>query len=315
MAQFFYFLTIEGNEALLKEELKLFYPSLRFAYSRPGFCTFKNAGEDIALKTFAKKRFIFALSYGLNLKRTKIEHISAEVDELKKEGFENFNFYQLPHLQPHSGWQELKQSFQCHENSSSCVDFIQTHGDEVFIGHRQSDRFASPFLRQLTQDRADVISRAYYKGADALKLFGLKAPAEVLELGSSPGGTTQYLLENGFKVQGVDPGEMDQSLAAHADFIFHKTSVQDFRIFPKNEISILMSDINLNPMMVIGECQRLATFLPKLKYILVTCKVKNEQQVSHIRKYVKMLREMGMKRIEMVQLSYHRKEFLAFGSK
>ncbi len=39
--QFFYFICNIGSESFLKEEIKIFYPELRFAFSAPGFLTFK----------------------------------------------------------------------------------------------------------------------------------------------------------------------------------------------------------------------------------------------------------------------------------
>jgi hypothetical protein len=39
--QFFYFICNAGSESFLKEEIKIFYPQLRFAFSAPGFITFK----------------------------------------------------------------------------------------------------------------------------------------------------------------------------------------------------------------------------------------------------------------------------------
>lgn len=39
--QFYYFICNVGSEKFLKEEVKIFYPELRFAFSAPGFLTFK----------------------------------------------------------------------------------------------------------------------------------------------------------------------------------------------------------------------------------------------------------------------------------
>lgn len=39
--QFYYFICNVGSEKFLKEEIKIFYPELRFAFSAPGFLTFK----------------------------------------------------------------------------------------------------------------------------------------------------------------------------------------------------------------------------------------------------------------------------------
>jgi 23S rRNA C2498 (ribose-2'-O)-methylase RlmM len=43
--QFFYFICNIGSEPFLKSEMKTFYPELRFAFSAPGFLTFKLVGQ------------------------------------------------------------------------------------------------------------------------------------------------------------------------------------------------------------------------------------------------------------------------------
>jgi 23S rRNA C2498 (ribose-2'-O)-methylase RlmM len=43
--QFFYFICNIGSEPFLKAEMKSFYPELRFAFSAPGFLTFKLVGQ------------------------------------------------------------------------------------------------------------------------------------------------------------------------------------------------------------------------------------------------------------------------------
>ena len=54
-----------GAEKALKDEISREHPDLRFAFSRPGFVTFKSLGaplnEDFALKS------VFARAYGLSL--------------------------------------------------------------------------------------------------------------------------------------------------------------------------------------------------------------------------------------------------------
>lgn len=64
------------------------------------------------------------------------------------------------------------------------------------------------------------ISRAYWKAAEAVAWSGLPLQAgdRVVELGSAPGGACQWLLEQGLKVTGVDPAEMDPWLLHQKGF-------------------------------------------------------------------------------------------------
>lgn len=314
MSQFFYFLTVEGNEALLKEEIRLFHPYLRFSYSRPGFCTFKNVEEELTLEDFSKQNFIFALSYGLNIGRIKTGHVQQKVDELHQDGVQSFNFHQLGHLEEQD-WVPNILSPAFGSKHFPCYDFIRTHGDEVFVGKRLADEWESPFLRKATPVKEDVISRAYFKGADAFRVLKIPKGLEVLELGCVPGGTTQFLLENEYKVLGVDPGAMDPKVASHKDFKFYQMGVHEFKVPKSSKISVLTSDINLNPKVVLKESLRLARHMRSLEYVLITCKINDIHRLGEISSYQKVLKEMGCHKVRCLQLPNHKKEFLLFGSK
>ena len=76
---FFYFLCNPGSESFLKEEIKLIYPELRFAYSTSGFVTFK---EVRALgKTL---RPVFCRHFGKTLMRGELEDVQNEAKRLNK---------------------------------------------------------------------------------------------------------------------------------------------------------------------------------------------------------------------------------------
>jgi 23S rRNA (cytidine2498-2'-O)-methyltransferase len=79
-----------GAEAALKAELQREHPELRFAFSRPGFLTFKNANEAWFDAGF-ELHSIFARAYGLSLKSVEEKKltppanlISEILAELKK---------------------------------------------------------------------------------------------------------------------------------------------------------------------------------------------------------------------------------------
>ncbi len=65
-----------------------------------------------------------------------------------------------------------------------------------------------------------VISRAYYKAAEAIAWSGFAiAPGDLaVEIGSAPGGACGRLLELGLRVIGIDPGDMDESILRQRKF-------------------------------------------------------------------------------------------------
>ncbi len=75
MNQFIYFVCIEGNKDLLKEEIKIFFPNLKFSFSQKGFLTFKNSGPELNDEEIKNLNPCFALKWGrsTNLEKEFIE--------------------------------------------------------------------------------------------------------------------------------------------------------------------------------------------------------------------------------------------------
>ena len=303
MNQYLYFLTIPGNEPFLKKEIEIKFPAWKFSYSRKGFCTFKNTGPDISLQELAELEIIYALTYGETIRKLKLDEVLAEENKI----IEATNFFQLEivkdtwnHPQP-----KISKKIQ--------YDFIRTNTDEVFFGKRYFDRWKSPINRSFHEHRDDLISRAYYKAADAFSMLKISKPTKILELGCVPGGISQYLLENEHKVIGVDPAQMDESIIANKNFKFFNLSVQEYMQKKDTKIEIIVSDMNLKPDFVLKECLRISKFLPNLQYALLTMKTDKVSYLSDIHKYRSQMKLMGFKNVYFLQLPYHRKEFLALG--
>src|SRR5437762_697324 len=70
-----------GAEATLKRELAKHRPSFRFAYSRPGFITFK-LPPDHGLEHDFDLKSIFARSYGFSLGKVENESVDAAATEV-----------------------------------------------------------------------------------------------------------------------------------------------------------------------------------------------------------------------------------------
>lgn len=81
MTQFLFTICQRGAEAVLKAEMARLWPDFRFAYSRPGFVTFKapegaSLGEDFELQS------VFARTYGFSLGRVRGENASSLASEV-----------------------------------------------------------------------------------------------------------------------------------------------------------------------------------------------------------------------------------------
>lgn len=307
MSQFLYFFTVPGNEELLKKEISLNYPHWNFSYSRPGFCTFKNIGTKIELSELSKLEITFALTWGENLGRYSEKNYLSKLDEF---GEMKINFHQLDCVE-----ENIEFPIRSDIESDIEVDVVLAKKNEIFIGHRCLDRWRSPFLRQFVSKKEDVISRAYYKVADAFRMFQVKDNSQVLEFGCVPGGMSQFCLEEGHHVIGVDPAKMDPRVLDLRNFKFINCGVHEFKVDRRNEIKYLVSDMNLSPQIVMKECSRVVRHLPKLRSVFINCKTPHESMVDQMSQIKLAFKEMRMKKIHFVQLPYHRKEFLAYGEK
>ena len=85
--QFIYFCVNIGNENLLKEEIKIFYPELTLSYSRKGFLTFKNKGVKYDFNTISQLQITFATRSGICLGKAGPEELRLTIkDKLEELG-------------------------------------------------------------------------------------------------------------------------------------------------------------------------------------------------------------------------------------
>src|SRR5437660_1441515 len=80
--QFVFMTCTAGAESALKHEVARTEPAWRPSFSRPGFLTFKNAGErSIDAERLAEKNWTFAHSVGISLGRLCGDQLAALTKE------------------------------------------------------------------------------------------------------------------------------------------------------------------------------------------------------------------------------------------
>lgn len=269
--QFYYFLCNIGSEPFLKEEIKIFYPELRFAFSAPGFLTFKVMSP--LPPHFAP---IFTRHFGKYVARGSQE----EMENL-----------QIP------GQEIIKVS------------------DTVFYLGTPLSRFKLDYPEHILPENSP--SRAYLKIIEAAERADVifQKGERALEIGSSPGGASFALLEQGLKVIGVDTGVMDAVCLNNPDFQHFQKSIQHFD--PKyimDKVDWLLVDMNLAPEATLHEIEKLIVIHgPNLKGVFLTLKMTKLALVSRLPFYKKLAHKMGIDVEFMTQLPSHKQEFLLFG--
>jgi 23S rRNA (cytidine2498-2'-O)-methyltransferase len=294
MTQFYFVLTNVEAEVLLKEEIKIRYPELNLSYSRPGFITFK-AEKDIVFNPLFCR--VSGISHG-KFKKHELDFDKAWVFPVNSK------------LEVPADLMELSQKsiFKVGET----VNLIMMAGnDEFWTGtytlqshHLQTPGEVSSILEK------DVPSRAYYKIAEAFEAFDLPFDFQerALELGSAPGGASQFLLEQDLKVLGVDPAEMDPRVTKNFNFKHIKRPFETLREEDfKDDVDWIISDINLPPTVVMKEVYRLLTFLVP-RGLVLTLKMNELKHLDVVASIRESMRKNGFDKVYLKYLPSHKKE-------
>ena len=294
MTQFYFVLTNVEAEPLLKEEMKLRYPELKLSYSRPGFITFKGEANIIFKPLFARVSGLCQGKFKLNELKLEKAWVYSISDKLT-----------LPPL-----LQELSQR-SLYKVGETVTLVVMAQEDEFWVTTYtlRKDHFQTPGeVSSIIETKSP--SRAYYKIAEAYESFDLPFDnmERVLELGSAPGGASQFLLEQDMKVLGVDPADMDPEILKKFSFKhlrrpFETLTEADF----KDNVDWIVSDINLPPTIVLKEIYRMLTFLTP-KGLVLTLKMNEMKHLELIASVREQFRKRGFTKVELKYLPSHKKE-------
>ncbi len=300
---FFYFLCNPGSESFLKEEIRLIYPELRFAYSTEGFLTFKE------IRTLGKTlRPVFCRHFGRFLMRGTLDEVRARASEFRgpvlfysKDG----EIYESPKIK-------------FNEYALEIIKVSANGKDQYYLGEFRSSHLTAPWPGGFSPNVLPEISpsRAYLKVLDGIDYVGanLSAGEHALEIGSSPGGATYALLEKGLSVEGIDPGLMSEVCLSHPKFFHHHVAIQDFKVFElKDHVDWLFVDMNLPPEGTLREIEKVVEKIrPSLKGAFITLKMTKFELVKRVPMYLNLVSKMGLKVVLATQLPSNKQEFLIY---
>ena len=289
----FYFATCQvGAEKVVKAEILNEFPHLKFAFSRPGFITFKE--DDDQRPIIHQTHGVFTRLWGKSIGQAKdpsalielIQGLADAVPEINKNtGKTHIKIHaferdcHLPGDEPedfvaNEKIQNIKKTlyealpenakalFQWNFSPSlgeRIFDLIWIDDFHVFLGsHIHGPHLdAAPGNMPKIHLPSHSPARSYLKIAEAIHRFKPKIEKgmHVLEIGCSPGGATTALLGLGLKVTGIDPKFMDQSLYSQPNFTFiQKTALT---VTSEDLTSInpdwIVMDMNIAPLEALDE--------------------------------------------------------------
>lgn len=340
----FYFATCQfGAEKAVKAEVLTRHPSLRFAFSRPGFITFKEGDERRPPTSHLDG--VFVRLWGTSVARGTQEEARALLDAVPPgaliHAFERDTF--VPGEDPLGFvWNQritrfvddlpadVRARYRWNEEprlAETVHDLIWIDEGRFFLGRHEHRAALAPVPGNILTIAlpASAPSRAYLKIEEAILRFGppTRRGLRVLEVGCAPGGATAAMLARGLVVRGIDPQRMDERLHREKSFTsVHKTAGQvtldDVKGFNPHWI---VMDMNIAPLEALDELAHVMRLLERchgsslaIEKGLLTLKLNDWSFTRMIPLYLKRIGEMGFAELAPTQLCANRQELFVMAN-
>lgn len=331
-----------GAETALKQELARHWPAMRLAFSRSGFVTFK-LPPDQPLAEDADLRSVFARTWGFSLGKVQgadPEDLAADVWKLTGDRrFKHIHAWQRDTALPgyrgfEPGLTELAQAVGGRiaaqqpratpaaktlpvnllaRAGDTVLDCVLVEPDQWWIGYHVASSLATRWPGGVPKIDlpAHAVSRAYLKMGEALLWSGLPTvPGErCVEIGSSPGGSCQALLDRGLTVVGIDPAKMHEDVLAHPNFTHVRARGADLKRREFRGTKWLMVDSNVAPKHTLDTVEHIVTHRQvQIRGMLLTLKLLEWELAECIPEYLARIRSWGYAYVRARQLAYNRQE-------
>lgn len=332
-----------GAERAVKDELARRWPQFRFAFSQPGFLTFKvpdahELADDFDLEA------VFARAYGFSLGKvtgkSPDELVGAFWEICQNRTAQRIHLWERDRAVPGDHGYEptitpaaiemhrllLQRCPNSHGLAGNAGDLSQParSGELVldcillapdcwWAGYHRAGPVASRYPGGMMplELPADAVSRAWLKMEEALRWSQLSIPrgARVAEIGSAPGGASQALLARGMIVTGIDPGEMALIVLRHPRFTHIRRRSTQVRRREFRKIRWLTADMNVAPNYTLDAVEAIITHDEvHIRGMLLTLKLPDWELVGQVSDYLDRIRSWGYNVVRARQLQYDRRE-------
>ena len=341
----FLFITCQtgGAGAAVKEEMARRWPDFRFAFSRPGFLTFK-LPEGHRLPADFDLGAVFARSYGFSFGKVTgatieeraaaawemfgsrpVRWIHAWARDRVEPGYRGFEPRLTPEaIEAHTALlracpraaalaADAADPLQPAKPGDYALDCVLVEPDQWYVGfhrvHDEPSRWPGGLLP--LELPADAVSRAWLKMEEALRWsqLPLTREARVAEIGSAPGGASQALLAHGYHLTGVDPAEMDPAVMGHPHFTHIRRRSTQVRRKEFRKIRWLVADMNVAPNYTLDAIEGIVSHAEvSIRGMLLTLKLIEWEMAAMIPGYLDRIRSWGFNIIRARQLQFNRRE-------
>ena len=346
MTRFLFAACQPGSEAALKGDVARRHPTLRFAFSRPGFVTFRLADDD-ADATSPALRSAFARTWGYSLGKVAdvdanelardfwtliaAEHASHDIARFQHlhvwrrdsalpgdEGFDPTAVAPARETGALLLERRPKSATPLSLNAEvppgqAVLDCVLVEPQEWWVGwHRaESPETRWPGGVPPLSAPSNMISRAYLKIEEALRWSELpiKSGDRCVEIGSAPGGSCAALLERGCIVTGIDTAEMDPAVLANPRFTHVRARARDVPRAVFRDARWLMSDANVAPKHTLDTVEAIVTARDvRLEGLVLTLKLTDPRLAAELPAFHKRIRGWGYEHVRARQLAFNRQE-------
>lgn len=324
-------------ERTLKAEIARHWPDFRPAFSRPGFVTFK-LPENHGLAGNFDLTSVFARAHGFSIGKFTGETEAALAQSLREsireQHFDALHVWarneraseffptavaaisdalDLPSVRLAEGAISACLSRIAPAEHQRILDCALVEPREWWLGYHNTTtpetRWPGGIYPATLPEHA--VSRAYLKMDEALAWSQLpvKPGEHVAEVGCSPGGASQALLDRKLIVMGIDPAIVDERVTAHPDFTHvrkrgHEVKRREFR-----KTRWLMADMNVAPQYTLDTVESIVKHSEvHIRGMLLTLKLLEWSLASQIPAYLEQIRGWGYGNVRARQLSHNRQE-------
>ena len=344
MTRFLFAACQSGSEAALKGDVARRHPNLRFAFSRPGFVTFR-IPDDAADDSSPALRSAFARTWGYSIGKVvgakelardlwrmvaaespnhgiaQFQHLHVWQRESALPGDEGFDPAVVTPAQEAGALllaQRPKSATEPSLNTevppgAAVLDCVLVEPHEWWVGwHRaESPETRWPGGVPLLSAPPNMISRAYLKIEEALRWSELpiRRRDRCIEIGSAPGGSCAALLARGCSVTGIDTAEMDPAVLANPRFTHVRARARDVPRSTFRGARWLMSDTNVAPKHTLDTVEAIVNASDvRLEGLVLTLKLTDPRFAAELPAFHKRIRGWGYQHVRARQLAFNRQE-------
>ncbi len=344
----FLFVTCQvGAEAALKSELARRWADFHFAYSRPGFLTFKLPPHH-ALPADFDLHSVFARAYGFSLGKTTSEDLHQRAQQVWQlagdAAYDAIHVWQRDTAVPgfrgfepgttrraaeaevaimacalgasaqSTAAEQIAPYTRIASPGQQVLDCILVEPGEWWIGTHRALGGPSCLPGGVPEISLppDAVSRAYLKMEEALAWSGLpiRAGERVAEIGCAPGGASQALLgARNVRRPGIDPAQVDPRVLANPRFTHIRKRGADVRRRDFRNVPWLAVDMNVAPDTTLETVEAIVTHSAvNVRGLLLTLKLIEWDMAAEIPRYVERVRGWGYADVQARQLAFNRQE-------